>query len=95
MVPGGNRHRSGGMIGGRVNSNLRQPPAWPPDRKRESPSRHYARDLLLWSVATEIGPHQQAAVTVLQLGGAAMDLTREMSPTEFVQGGTITDAQGQ
>ena len=60
---------------------------------REYPFRQFARDLLLWSCATDLLPHQQAAVTVLNLGGAVRDLTRELNPLELLQGGTIPPAQ--
>ena len=61
--------------------------------EREYPFRQFARDLLSWFCATDLQPHQQAAVTVLNLGGAARDLTRELNPLEMLQGGAIPPAQ--
>ena len=90
MVP------QGGWGGHRnIGGNLRQPPAWAPEMERQYPFRHFARDLLLWSCATDLQPHQQAATTILQLGGAARDMVREMNPTELLQGGVVNTPQGQ
>ena len=58
-----------------------------------APFRHFAKDLLSWSCATDLRPRQQAAVAVLNLGGAPRDLTRELNSLALLQGGTIPPAQ--
>ena len=84
--------------GGRrdIGGNLRQPPAWAPEMEREYPFRQYVRDLLYRSCATDLHPHQQAAVTVLNLGGAARDLARELNPQKLLAttGRSSADAGG-
>ena len=47
-----------------------------------------------WSCATDLQPHQQAAVTVLNLGGAARDLARELNPQELLAGGQVQTQAG-
>ena len=73
--------------------NLRQPPAWSPQMESTYPFRHYSRDLLLWSLATDLQPHQQASAVILRLGGQAREIAREITPEELVNGGMIDGVQ--
>ena len=87
MFPSGNG--GGGGHAGRG----RTPPAWSPEREATYPFRHWMQDLLAWSVlSTDMDPAQQAAAIVLQLGGTARDLARNLSYEELTRGGT---ANGQ
>ena len=69
--------------------NLRTPPAWNPSMESTYPFRDYSRDLMLWSLATDLQPHQQASAAVLRLSGQARDVAREMTPDELVNGGDV------
>ena len=48
---------------------------WSPEMERTYPFRNYVRDVLLWSMLTDLLPHQQAAAMVLRLKGAAGSLS--------------------
>ena len=48
------------------------------------------QDLLTWSiVATDMDSGQQAAAIIMQLGGAARELVRDLSYQEITNGGVI------
>ena len=48
---------------------------------------------MLWSLATDLPPHQQAAAAVLRLSGQARNVAREMTPEELIHGGVINGVQ--
>ena len=48
------------------------------------------QDLLAWTIlATDLDPGQQCAAIILQLGGAARELCRNMSFTDMTSGGQV------
>ena len=52
------------------------------------PLHLYARDLIMWSLATDLPVAQQGPAAVLQLGGTARTLAVEMDHLVLVQGET-------
>ena len=75
--------------GGR-SSGGRQPPSWTPEREAHYPFRFWAQDLLAWSIlSTDLDPAQQTAAIILQLGGAARDLARNLTYVEITTGGPV------
>ena len=90
MMPGGNAAGGGGGGNeGSSSTNYRVPPTWSPEMERSYPFRSYVRDVLLWSMLTDLLPHQQAAAMVLRLKGAARSLVNMLSPEEILRGGEI------
>ncbi len=75
-----------------TNTNHRLPPRWEPGLEGSLPFRTWLQDLLLWTITTDLEPHRQAAMIISQLGGAAREMARTMSPQEIFQGGVV---QGQ
>ena len=69
--------------------NLRLPPRWEPSLEGTTPFRTWVQDLMLWTIATDMTPPQQCAAIISQLGGAARDLARTLTPAEVYQGGII------
>ena len=67
-------------------ANSKTPPSWSPELEATYPLWVYAQDLILWSAATEIPMARQGPVAVLQLGGMARVLGREMSVEELANG---------
>ena len=87
--PGGS-----GSGGGSGSRGRQQPPAWRPENETTYPFRHWVQDLLAWSIlATDMDSAQQCAAIILQLGGAARELTRNLSFTDMSQGGLINGEQ--
>ena len=67
--------------------NQKCPPTWSNELRTKYTLRQYAQDLILWSMQTDLYPHQQAASVITRLGGAAGDLCRGMSYDEITRGG--------
>ena len=53
------------------------PPAWGPTRERDYPFRDYIRDLVVWSLGTDVEPHRQCALAMQRLEGPARALIDE------------------
>ena len=84
-VPGAQAQPGGGH--GHRPALRRDPPAWSPERESSYPFRFWTQDLLAWAIlATDIGPAQQTAATILQLCGSARDLARNLTYQEMTQG---------
>ncbi|CAK8988411.1 unnamed protein product [Durusdinium trenchii] len=72
------------------NSNaLRTPPSWSPELEGSYPFRQWARDIMLWSIATDMEPARKAASVMLVLKGAAKELSRQIPPQAVVEGGVV------
>ena len=81
----------GGGGGGRVH---RAPPAWDPANANTYSFREWSQDLQTWSIAhPDIAPAQQTANVILQLGGAARNLVRNMSYQDMTVGGMLDGVQ--
>ena len=77
---------------GGASNNMRLPPRWDPSMEGSLPFRTWMQDLMLWTICTDLNPAQQCAAIISQLGGAARDLARTLTPAEVYHGGTV---QGQ
>ena len=75
-------------------TNSRTPPPWSPDMAWQYPLHMYARDLIMWSLATDLPVAQQGPAAVLQLGGTARTLAAEMEHSVLVQGETADWGDG-
>eukprot|EP00438_Fugacium_kawagutii_P025194 Skav218080 [mRNA] locus=scaffold3382:13254:23272:- [translate_table: standard] len=80
------------MFQGQTNA-LRTPPAWGPEQEMQYPFRQWSRDIMLWSIATELEPARKAASVLLVLKGAAKELGRQIPPQAVVEGGVINGVQ--
>ena len=69
---------------------MKVPPAWDPSWQASRPFRTWAREVTLWSAATDVPVQQQGAAVVLRLGGAARELCMELDP-QVVQNGQVMD----
>eukprot|EP00959_Pyramimonas_sp_CCMP1952_P087537 1831548-Pyramimonas_sp.AAC.1 len=67
-------------------ANAKTPPSWSPELEASYPLWVYAQDLILWSAATEVPIARQGPAAVLQLGGMARVLGREMNVDELSNG---------
>ena len=65
----------------------RLPPRWEPGSNTSF--RAWTQDLMLWSISSDAEPHQQCALVISQLGGAAREVARTMSPAEVMNGGVV------
>ena len=80
--------------GGGAGRVHRAPPAWSPEQAQGYPFRTWTQDLQIWSIAhVDIPPAQQAANIIMQLGGAARELVRNMSYDQIANGGMIGGVQ--
>ena len=70
-------------------ANMRLPPRWDPAMENQLSFRNWMQDLMLWTVVTDLSPPQQCAAIISQLGGAARELARTLSPGEVYHGGVV------
>ena len=71
----------------------RSPPMWGPHMESQFPFRQWARDILVWSILTELPPARKCAWVVLNLRGGAAELARSIPPQALINGGMINGAQ--
>eukprot|EP00434_Breviolum_minutum_P044271 symbB.v1.2.039526.t1/scaffold6626.1/size16615/2 len=81
------------MMPGAHHTSTRLPPRWEPGLEDSLPFRTWLQDLLLWTITSDLEPHRQAALIISQLGGAARELARTMTPQEIFQGGIVNGQQ--
>ena len=67
-------------------ASMRLPPRYDPSDPSQT-FRTWSQDLMLWSISSELQPHQQAAMIISQLSGPARELARSITPQELFQGG--------
>ncbi|CAK9099803.1 unnamed protein product [Durusdinium trenchii] len=67
-------------------ASMRLPPRYDPSDPSQT-FRTWSQDLMLWSISSELQPHQQAAMIISQLSGPARELARSITPQEVFQGG--------
>ena len=53
------------------------------------PFKHWARDVLVWSILTDLDARRKAAAVILQLRGGAQELVRALPPQAILAGGVI------
>lgn len=80
------------MFPGTTNA-LRVPPAWGPEQENHYPFRQWTRDVMLWSIASDMEPSRKTASVMLVLKGAAKELSRQIPPQAIVDGGLINGVQ--
>ena len=85
------------MMGGANNLNmrgasLRIPPSWGPERERQYPFRSWSRDVLTWSLATDLRPEQIGPMVALQLAGAAAPCSWRKEETQILEMAWESDA---
>ena len=71
--------------------NARLPPRWEPGSSTSF--RAWTQDLMLWTISSDAEPHQQCALVISQLGGAAREVARTLTPAEVWQGGVVNGQQ--
>ena len=69
--------------------SMRLPPRWEPNMENTLPFRSWMQDLMLWTICTDMNAPQQCAAIISQLGGAARELARSLTPNEVFNGGQI------
>ena len=67
-------------------TSLEVPPYWSPEHNQEYPFIEYSRDLGLWASCCKVEPARQAGIVVLNLGGSAGLLLREIDPAWLREG---------
>ncbi|CAE8619736.1 unnamed protein product [Polarella glacialis] len=87
MQPGQGRGGQGTNVG------YRTPPSWGPEMEARYPFRHWSRDVLVWTILTDMDPARKAAAVILQLRGGAEELARGLPPQAIVAGGLINGVQ--
>ena len=83
----------GGGGGGGSDVAHRVPPKWSPDSERTYSFRTYTQEVILWTMLTDLQPHQQAAAIILRLGGTAREVARALTINEIINGGVIGGRQ--
>ena len=83
------------MMPGMGPANNKQPPAWDPSWEEQYPFASWVQDILLWSAATDLDEERQAPSIVLQLGGTAKSLARELDIHTLQHGMAIYQGNGQ
>ena len=70
------------------NSRTRDPPTWGPNTGKTF--HQWVKEIKLWTLATDMPPHTQAAAIVHNLTGVAKEMAMTLSVDELANGG-ITD----
>lgn len=70
---------------GGAGNNARLPPRWEPGGSTSF--RSWTQDLMIWAISSDLEIHQQVALVVSQLGGAAREIARTLTPAEIYTGG--------
>ena len=52
-------------------STSKIPPAWGPHCESAYPFREYVKDLIYWTMGTDVEPHRQASLVIQRLSGPA------------------------
>ena len=65
----------------------RVPPAWTPENDEHYGFRAYMTDIALWSMMTDLQPHQQCAAIIMRLGGSAREFARTITTQDIMFGG--------
>ena len=76
------------MVPGRSN-HPRLPPNWSPEQESSYPFAHWSRDVLIWSITSDMDASRKAASVVSVLQGSGRDFARNLPPMTLIQGGRI------
>ena len=74
------------QLGGAGN-NAQLPPRWEPGGSTSF--RSWTQDLMIWAISSDLEIHQQVALVVSQLGGAARQIAHTPTPAEIYTGGMV------
>ena len=74
-------------------SNTKVPPGYDPSEEASYSFRDWIQDIQLWCMSTDVPALQQAPLVVLQLGGLARELAREV-PAQVLQNGMVARPAG-
>ena len=74
------------MVPGRSN-HARLPPNWSPEQESSYPFAHWSRDVLIWSITSDMDASRKAASVVSVLQGSGRDFARNLPPMTLIQGG--------
>ena len=77
------------MMNNPAEATMRTPPRWSPEQESTYSFNNFSRDVLLWTLVTDLQPYQQCAAVIQRLGGTARELARQMTPQEMLHGGNI------
>ena len=69
------------------------PPSWDPAGQAPFSFRDWAREVVIWSVASPLDERREAAAVARQLMGAAKRLIRTIPPAVRVGGGVVGGRQ--
>ena len=64
-------HHGREPFGGHGTSTMKTPPAWGPERANVYPFSQYVKDVMLWSIATDMDIMRQGPAVAMQMTGAA------------------------
>ena len=83
----------GFMNNGAQAPNQREAPRWNPDDPSAPSFRSWLTDISHWCLRTQMPPHEQALSIADNLGGTAREMTRTITPQEFLVGGQVNGVQ--
>ena len=89
---GGDGHRPSRPVGWNTSQPATakpQPPYWDPAYESKYSFRQYVTHMQRWVILTDLQPHQQAAMVLQNLGGAAQQLIDALPPSELCGGATV------
>ena len=72
---------------------LRDPPAWNPERNHIYSFKDWSRDIVLWSIVSELEPARKAAAIQMRLQGTAREFVRSLPMNTIVGGGVVNGVQ--
>ena len=78
---------------GSSDSNHRTPPRWSPEHEATYGFEQYCKDILLWTMVTDLQPYAQCAAIIQRLGSGATELAQQMRPEEIMYGGILFGVQ--
>ena len=68
----------------------RRPPAWGPEMESRYSFRHWARDIMVWSILnSDLDARRKCAAVILELRGGAEELVRGLPPQAIMAGGVV------
>ena len=76
------------------NANSKTPPSWDPAHNHSYSFDDWQRDILYWSLSTELPEHKQGPSTLLQLGGLAKQFAMELDVASLTNGTAIDLGDG-
>ena len=69
--------------------DMRAPPPWSPENARNYSFQRWSRDVLIWSIVSELEPARKAALTISRLQGSAAEFAQQLPADRVIGGGMI------